>query len=103
MTGTFDRMAVFIYFKANAADDTKVLASMRTHRDTLLADGIRFCFWRRTDPEPAGHATWMETYEVRDRSLASLHSHIAASAVTSGLVALSQGPRHIERFEQIDP
>ena len=103
MTGAPGRMAVFIYFKANATDDAKVLASMRTHRDTLLADGIEVSFWRRNDPDPAGAATWMETYAVGDRPLASLQSHIAASAIASGLLEHAQGPRHVERFERIEP
>ena len=103
MTDAPGRMAVFIYFKAHAADDAKVLASMRTHRDTLLADGIEVSFWRRNDPDPAGAATWMETYAVGDRSLALLQSHIAASAIASGLLELAQGPRHVERFERIEP
>jgi len=103
MTDALARVAVFIYFKASAADDAKVLASMRTHRDTLLADGIEVSFWRRNDPDPAGAATWMETYAVGDRPLASLQSHIAASAIASGLLEHAQGPRHVERFERIDP
>ncbi|MBU6162178.1 MAG: DUF4936 family protein [Myxococcales bacterium] len=96
-------MSVFIYFKANAADNAKVLASIRAHRDSLLAQGIVFGFWRRTDPEAAGISTWMETYEVGNRSMESLQACIDASALASGLAALAQGSRHVERFERVDP
>lgn len=103
MTGAPARLSVFIYFKANAADNAKVLASIRAHRDSLLAQGIVFGFWRRTDPEAAGISTWMETYEVGNRSMESLQACIDASALASGLAALAQGSRHVERFERVDP
>ena len=103
MTGALAGLSVFIYFKANAADDAKVLASIRAHRDTLLSHGIVLGFWRRADPEAAGTATWMETYEVGNHSMESLQTCIDASASASGLISLSQGPRHVERFERIDP
>ena len=103
MTGAPARLSVFIYFKANAADNAKVWASIRTHRDTLLAQGIVLGFWRRTDGETAGIATWMETYEVRNRSMESLEACIDASASVSGLAALAQGSRHVERFERVEP
>ena len=103
MTGAPARLSVFIYFKANAADNAKVLASIRAHRDSLLAQGIVFGFWRRTDPEAAGISTWMETYEVGNRSMESLQACIDASALASGLAALAQGSRHVERFERVEP
>ena len=103
MTGAPARLSVFIYFKANAADNAKVLASIRAHRDSLLAQGIVLGFWHRTDPEAAGISTWMETYEVGNRSMESLQACIDASALASGLAALAQGSRHVERFERVDP
>jgi len=96
-------VAVFIYFKANAADDTAVRSSLIRHRQALSLHGVQLRFWRRTDERHAGQTTWMESYENAPYPLQVLTQLISESASTAGLEGLSTGPRHIETFELVDP
>lgn len=103
MTHTAAQVSVFIYFKVNQDDDDRVLASMRAHRMALQAEGVDLRFWRRADKAPSGQTTWMETCSPVDCTLALLQEKLARSALATGLLALAQGVRHVEVFEQVEP
>lgn len=103
MTEPAAATAVFIYFKSSAADDDAVLSGLIRHRQKLALHGVRLRFWRRSDEQPNGQTTWMESYECAPHPLQALAQLISDSASASGLMQLAHGPRHVEVFELIEP
>lgn len=96
-------MAFYVYFRSTA-DDTAVAAALGRSVAMLVAAGWPApTLWRRP-LAGYGRRTWMEVHPPQpvERAEALLVA-MAAAADASGLLALVDGERHVERFEQVAP
>lgn len=94
-------VALYVYFKSRA-DDALVAAALARMCARLRADGWPApTVWRRPESADAGR-TWMEVHPTQpgERSGKRLDD-LTAAARTSGLAALVDGERHVERFEPV--
>ena len=103
MTDASPGVAVFIYFKADTADDAEVLARVSVHQQALAVRGVTVGVWRRIDEQPIRQTTWMETYAPSSLRTPALLQLISDSAAASGLALYARGPRHVEVFESVAP
>lgn len=93
-------MALYVYFRAAASADAAVVAAL-ARQCALVRDGhgIEPRLLRRPDLRD-GARTWMEVYEPLEPSQCRrLLEALPELASRSGLQALVDGARHVERFE----
>lgn len=93
---------VFVYFRADPADDDRVatgLAALRTLIRERLGTGTLARFGHRRQ-EASGQRTWLEIYELPGGAdTAGLLALRADCAASTGLDRLIDGAAHIEVFD----
>lgn len=94
-------VAFYVYFKSRA-DDVAVAAALARFCARLQADGWPApTVWRRPE-NPDGRRTWMEVHSPQPAQRTAKHlEDLSAAASISGLSALVDGERHVERFERV--
>lgn len=86
---------LYVYYRVAAADADRLRGRVITMQEGLLrSHGVASALKRRPD-ERDGRQTWMEIYAAVPPGFdAALEQAIA----DSGLISLTDGERHVERF-----